>query len=128
MLKSPITGNFQDIEFKVIYSQRRTLGISVLPDSSVIVRVPFRTSDKTINRLVQEKAKWIIKHRNNYRIQNSSKHERFYVNGEKYLFRGIESVLKIEKSKKSFVRFFDSTIELGLDKTDDAKAIKKLLY
>jgi len=128
MLKTQVTGNVNDIEFKVIFSGRRTLGISVLPDSSVIVRVPHRTSEKTINRIVREKASWIIKHRDNYRIQDNKKLSRLYTNGERYFFRGIESVLKIERSKKSFVRFYDSTIELGLDKSDDAEAIKKLLY
>ena len=128
MQKTPVTGKIQDIEFKVIYSARRTLGISVLPDSSVIVRVPYRTSEKTISRLIQEKALWIIKHRDNYRIQHKNKLNRLYVNGEIFFFRGTESVLKIEKSKKAFVRFTNNTIELGLQKTDDAKAIKKLLY
>ena len=46
----------QEIEFKVVYSRRRTLGISVLPDSSIVVRVPYRTSDKTIRRIVQERS------------------------------------------------------------------------
>jgi predicted metal-dependent hydrolase len=128
MIKTPVTGNIQGIEFNVIYSRRRTLGISVLPNSSVIVRVPFRTSDKTISRLVQEKASWIIKHRDNYRIQDNKQLNRAYVNGEKYFFRGSELILKIEKSKKSFIKFHNSTIELGLEKTDDAKAIRKLLY
>jgi len=128
MQKIPVTGNINDIEFKVIFSGRRTLGISVLPDSSVIVRVPYRTSEKTISRIVREKASWIIKHRDNYRIQDNKKLNRLYINGERYFFRGIESVLKIERSKKSFVRFHDGTIELGLDKSDDEKAIKKLLY
>jgi predicted metal-dependent hydrolase len=128
MQNTPVTGNIKDIEFKVIFSGRRTLGISVLPDSSVIVRVPYRTSEKTISRIVREKASWIIKHRDNYRIQDNKKLNRIYITGERYFFRGIESVLKIERSKKSFVRFRDSTIELGLNKSDDAVAIKKLLY
>lgn len=128
MQKIPVTGNIKDIEYKIMFSGRRTLGISVLPDSSVIVRVPYRTSEKTINRIVQEKASWIIKHRDNYRIQDNKKLNKSYINGERYFFRGIESVLKIERSKKSFVRFYDGTIELGLDKSDDAEAIKKLLY
>ena len=120
--------NIQDIEFRVIYSGRRTLGISVLPDSSVIVRVPYRTSLKTINRIVQEKSGWIIKHRDSYRIREKSNINDLYVNGETHLFRGKESVLKIEKSGKSYIRFCEGTIELGLEKTDDARAIKKLLY
>jgi hypothetical protein len=128
MINAPETGKIQGIEFKVIYSGRRTMGISVLPDSSVIVRVPYRTSEKTITRLVQDKAAWIIKHRDNYRNQDNKKLNKLYINGEKYFFRGIESELKIEKSKKSYVRFSDGIIELGLERTDDAKAIKKLLY
>ena len=67
MLKEQKSTRIEDIEFKVIYSGRRTIGISVLPDSSVIVRVPYLTSLKTINRIVNEKSGWILKHRDNYR-------------------------------------------------------------
>lgn len=122
------TLDFQDIEFKVVFSRRRTLGISVLPDSSVVVRVPYRTSEKTINRIVQEKAAWIIKHRDNYRNRGNGKISRSYINGESHLFRGNESVLRIEKTQKSFVLFLDSTIHMGLEKENDEKAVKSLLY
>jgi predicted metal-dependent hydrolase len=118
----------EGIEFKVVYSKRRSLGISVLPDSTVIVRVPNRTSDKTINRIVTEKAAWIIKHRDIYRNRTNSKPSRGYFNGEKHPFRGTQSILKIEKSNKPYVRFYDHTIELGLEKTEDPEAIKRLLY
>jgi predicted metal-dependent hydrolase len=128
MLRDPGTGNIQDIEFKVIYSRRRTLGISVLPDSSVLVRVPYRTSDKTITRIVREKASWIIKHRDSYSKQGHNRLNRLYINGETHFFRGNESVLKIEKSKKSYCLFYNGTIEIGLERPDDSAAIKRLLY
>jgi predicted metal-dependent hydrolase len=128
MLKDQRTHYIQDIEFKVIYSRRRTLGISVLPDSSVILRVPYLTSLKTINKIVQQKSGWIIKHRDSYKGKEKSKLNGFYTTGEFHLFRGNESVLKIEKSSKAYIRFNDSTIELGLEKTGDAQAIKRLLY
>jgi predicted metal-dependent hydrolase len=128
MSKDQGTLNIEGIEFKVVYSRRRTLGISILPDSSVIVRVPYLTSIKTINRIVKQKTGWIIKHRDSYKEKVQSKNIKMYVNGEIHLFRGNESVLKIEKSSKAYVRFYESTIELGLDKTDDTRAIKWLLY
>lgn len=118
----------EDIEFKVIYSRRSTIGISVLPDSSVIVRVPYLTSLKTINRIVTDKYSWVLKHRNNYREQNSSSRNKSYAEGELHLFRGNESRLKIEKSAKPYVIFFDSTIEIGSDKPDDPDTIRRLLY
>ena len=118
----------EDIEFKVIYSRRSTIGISVLPDSSVIVRVPYLTTLKTINRIVKEKYTWVIKHRDNYRELDNSSRNKSYTSGETYLFRGKESLLKIEKSAKPYVIFFDSTIELGTEKTDDPETVRRLLY
>lgn len=117
-----------EIEFKVVYSRRRTLGISVLPDSSVIVRVPLRTSDKTISRIITEKASWIIKHRDNYKGQENSRLSRLFINGEKHLFRGKECMLTIEKTDRSIIRFCDDAIEMSLGKPDDQDAVKKLLY
>jgi predicted metal-dependent hydrolase len=128
MLKTQKTHIIDDIEFNVVYSRRRSLGISVLPDSSVVVRVPYLTSFKIITRIVKEKASWIIKHRDNYKAKDTSKLSRQYLNGESHLFRGIESILRIEKSGKPYIRFYDSTILLGLDKNEDPQAIKRVLY
>lgn len=128
MLNTQKTVTIDGIEVKVIYSGRRTLGISVLPDSSVIVRVPNLTSFKTISRIVGEKSDWIIKHRDRYKEKGKSKLTRLYVTGESHLFRGNEYVLKIEKSGKAYVRFYFGIIELGLDKTDNPGVIKWLLY
>jgi predicted metal-dependent hydrolase len=128
MLKSEKNQLIKDIEFSVIYSQRRSLGISVLPDTSVIVRVPYLTSQKTINRIVTEKYDWILKHRDNYKERVKIKPARLYANGEFHMFRGNEYLLRVLKSGKSLVRFYFGTIEVGLSKTDDQKAIKVLLY
>jgi len=128
MLKDQRIHRIEDLEFKIIYSRRRTIGISVLPDSSVIVRVPYLTSLKTISRIVNEKYNWVLKHRDNYRRLDSSPLIRSYATGSTHLFRGKESVLKIEKSGKSYIRFFDNTIELRTERAEDAIAIKRLLY
>jgi hypothetical protein len=92
------------------------------------VRVPYLTSQKTINRIVTEKYEWILKHRDNYKERVKIRPARLYANGEFHQFRGNEYLLKVEKSAKSHVRFYFGTIEIGLTKTDDAKAIKSLLY
>lgn len=128
MLKDNRTHNLEGIEFKVLYSRRRTLGISVLPDSSVIVRVPYLTSFKTITRIVNEKADWIIKHRDRYKGSNNNNLKRLYTDGETHLFRGRESVLKISKAARSCIRFYDGIIEMELEKNNDPIAIKRLLY
>jgi len=128
MLKTKKTFIIEGIEFKVIFSRRRTLGISVLPDSSVIVRVPYLTSSRTIERIVKEKSGWIVKHRDNYKAKGDTRITRSYTNGEVHLFRGKESVLNINKSGKPFVRFLEGRIELGLENTENQDYVKQLLY
>jgi predicted metal-dependent hydrolase len=128
MIKYQNTHKIQDIEFEVVYSRRRTLGISVLPDSSVIVRVPYLTSFKTISRVVQQKSDWILKHRESYRGKEKKEQVKLYIQGEAHLFRGKELILNIEKSSKPYIRFNNSTIDIGLEKNDDAGAVKMLVY
>lgn len=127
-MKDQETYRIDDLEFKVIFSGRRSIGISVLPDSSVVVRVPYHTSSKTITRIVTDKYRWVLKHRDYYRKLDNNILRKSYSAGEIHLFRGNRSVLSIEKSVKPFIRFYDNKIELGLVKTDDSAAIKRLLY
>jgi predicted metal-dependent hydrolase len=128
MLQHQRIYKIQDIEFKIIYSGRRSIGISVRPDSSVIVRVPYLTSLKTISSIVKEKYNWVLKHRDNYRRLDNSSLNKSYAQGEVHLFRGNELALRIEKSEKSYVRFFGNTIDIGIERTEDVIAIKRLLY
>lgn len=128
MFKKPVVIKIGEIEFKVVYSGRRTLGISVLPDSSVIVRVPDRTPDSTITRIVKEKASWIIKHRDNYKFQKNFRPDRRYHDGEAHMFRGYEAVLKIARATGTSICFNNGTIEMGMKNPDDTRAVKALLY
>jgi predicted metal-dependent hydrolase len=128
MHKEQQTYQFQNIEFRIVFSRRRTLGISILPDSSVIVRAPNRTPLKTISRIIREKSAWIIKHRDGYMQSEKKKLNNTLIAGEKLLFRGKEYVLQIFQSKKPVIRFNGNTIEVGLDKADDQLAVRKLLY
>lgn len=49
------------MEYRLIRSARRTVGITVGPDG-VTVRAPYRTEKKEINAFVLSKEKWILKH------------------------------------------------------------------
>jgi predicted metal-dependent hydrolase len=117
-----------EIEFTVVYSRRRTLGISVLADAKVVVRVPYRTSGKTIDRIVSEKSAWIIKHSENFRNNRQSKPSVSFINGSAHMFRGNALTLNIQKAARSYIKFNGSSIEMGLVMTGDENAVKKLLY
>jgi predicted metal-dependent hydrolase len=128
LVKVQQTYKLHNIEYRIVYSRRRTLGISVLPDLSVVVRAPFRASLKTISRIVQEKEAWIIKHRDGYRQKDFRKLNSSFISGERQLFRGKELVLLISESEKQFIRFNETTIELGVENPSDPLSVKRLIY
>jgi predicted metal-dependent hydrolase len=127
MFKEPEYLNIGDIELKVVFSSRKTLGISVLPDSSVIVRAPYRTSLKSIIKMVEDKSSWIIRHRDNFRNHPQIKKVRSYTNGSLHPYRGNTIILNIRESTGSFVKFNGATIEMGLEKTNDEASVSRLL-
>lgn len=49
-------------DIEIIRSRRRTLGITVKRDGSVLVRAPQRMDETDISRFVAQKAAWIEKH------------------------------------------------------------------
>ena len=63
-MKNIIKYGSQQIEFQLKYSDRKTLGITVKPDLSVIVSAPSNASLQSIKPKIIKKAGWIIKHQN----------------------------------------------------------------
>ena len=116
------------IKYKVLYSSRKTLAISVLPDGTVTVMVPYRTSDKKITKLVNDKAAWIRKHTEKFREAASKNPKIHYSDGEMHLFRGRECILRINQSAKPSCSFSPGSIEIGSPRLADNDLTKRILY
>lgn len=52
----------RNISFKIIRSGRKTIALEILPDLTVVVRAPYRMSDRQIRAFAEEKSDWITKH------------------------------------------------------------------
>jgi predicted metal-dependent hydrolase len=104
----------QIINYKIVYSRRRSIGISVGPDSGVIVRAPYRTSIKTIENLVLSKSAWIKKHIENYKVAKRISNQKVFSDMKPVLFRGKEYYIRIIESKSYFIRLAENEIEIGL--------------
>lgn len=47
------------MDYEIIYSKRKTLGLEVKPNLKIIVRAPYRLDKKYIDDFVQSKSDWI---------------------------------------------------------------------
>ncbi len=93
-MKSITYGNHQ-IEFELNFSSRKTLGLTVYPDQTVVVNAPLGTEYESVEKKVKSKARWILKQLRQFEkyLPNTKKKE--YVSGETHLYLGRQYILKI---------------------------------
>lgn len=89
------------IDFSVRFSKRKTLGISVSPESDIEVVAPLGTEVASILRSVERKAKWIMKQIDeNEKIRNSN-NTGHYRSGQSIQFLGRSYMLKVIEVKNT---------------------------
>jgi predicted metal-dependent hydrolase len=114
-----------EIKYDIVYSRRRSVSIIVTPGRDVIVRAPYRASEKTIDSFVREKAAWIRKTIDKYSDVTLLNHNKTYTDGEIHLFLGQEYRLKLIKSTYKYVNQYDNTFEVGY--TGNVEGVKPVL-
>lgn len=96
------------LDYKIQYSNRKTLNISVERDRSIIVRAPENLSEARIEEIVQSKRNWIkdkINHAQKYPVDFKAKE---FVSGEALLYLGRNYQLLVIDEKFEGIRFNQS--------------------
>jgi len=112
------------IDFRVIYSERKTLGITVQPDMNVLVKAPLESSIVKIKEKLHKKAPWIIKQQSFFLAFHPKATPRKYISGETHLYLGRQYLLKVEVCANESVKLKGKYIEV---KTLDSSRVKPLL-
>lgn len=102
----------KQIDFKLEYSKRKSLGITVTPDLKVLVKAPIDSSLEKVKEKIRKKAPWIIKQQSFFLTFHPKTPERRYVGGETHLYLGRQYRLKVFKSRKNAVHFRGRFIEV----------------
>lgn len=92
------------IAYAVEFCHRKTLEISVMPDSAVQVRAPQGATLEAIAQKVQKKAPWIVEKQDWFAKFPKAPPPRQYLGGETHLYIGRHYRLKVEKGKERLVK------------------------
>lgn len=90
----------KEISFSLKYSQRKSVGISVSPDKTVEVTAPIGTPFANIERVIDRKARWIIKQiedLDKYQITGRSKN---YTSGQTIQLLGRDYMIRIHQIRE----------------------------
>ena len=110
-MKDSIQFGSKQINFKVEYSVRKTLGITVTPDLFVIVRVPVDTSIEKVKERLIKKAPWIIRQQSFFLSFHPKTPARKFISGETHLYLGRQYRLKIIIDNSESVKLKGKFIE-----------------
>ncbi len=114
----------KQIDFHVEYSDRKTLGITVGPDLSVLVKAPVDSSLDKIKNKVHKKAPWIIRQQSFFLSFHPKTTKRKYIGGETHLYLGRQYRLKIEQNKVESVKLKGKFIKVM---TTDKLRVRQLV-
>lgn len=117
----------RDIQFKLQYSSRKTLGINVLPDLSVIVTAPNESDFEKIKDLVKKRAAWILKQQAKFSEYLPQQPERKYVSGETHLYLGRQYRLKVNEGESEEVSLKGRYIYITAKNKHDSEQVRLLL-
>ena len=128
MNKSEIAGNQNDINYIVVFSRRRTIGISIHPKNGVVIRAPYRTPSRIIEEVIQGKKNWIRKHQERFLKLENSTLPVSYSDNSIHFFKGNSYFLKTLRSEKGYTNLHENLIEIGLTNPTSESVIKRALY
>jgi len=118
-------GNSQ-IEFTLTYSARKTLGIAVRQDQSVVVTAPEDSDLDDIKTLVHKRGSWILKQREELERYPGPPPLREHVSGETFTYLGRRYRLKVYASPKDIVKPTRGWLRIYAQDSDPAR-IRRLL-
>jgi predicted metal-dependent hydrolase len=134
ILHSPFSIKFgsKTIDFRLEYSDRKSLGITVTPEMEVLVKAPTDTTIEKVKEKIRKKAPWIIKQQSFFLSFQPKTPNRKYISGETHLYLGrqyqlriINDELRIENEKVLLTGGF---LEVYTKEKSDAENLVKAWY
>lgn len=115
------------IEYSLLYAQRKTLGISVRPDSTVQVKAPLGTALADVEAIVRRRANWILRHQRQFENYPAPTPPRQYVSGETHRYLGRQYRLKVVESEREWVKLSRGYLHVATASPRDTEHVKALV-
>lgn len=111
------------IDFDVVFTNRKTLGITVTPELNVLVKAPIDSAIENIKEKLIKKAPWIIKQQSFFLSFHPRTTERKFISGETHLYLGHQYLLKVEIDISESVKLKGKFIEVKATDKSNAKQL-----
>lgn len=124
MMEYSIQFGSKEILYTLLFTKRKTLGITVNPAMKIIVNAPENASLELIETKVRKRAAWIIKQQNYFLTFYPKANDKKYVSGESHFYLGKQYRIEIIEGKKNEVSYKGRYIQIT---TKNKANVEKLL-
>ena len=118
----------KQISYALLYSDRKSLGITVTPDGEVVVKAPNGAALEDIAIKLKKRAGWILRQQSFFLSFQPRVSEKRYVSGESHLYLGRQYKLRIIEGTRNSVYFNGRELLLTKRPRSVARAILEDWY
>ena len=93
------------LDYRIVYSRRRSLSLSVERDASVVVRAPQGTPEEKIRQAVEAQKLWLFQKINHEQKYPATRQRKEFVSGETITYLGRNYRLEVTEQAITGVRF-----------------------
>lgn len=115
------------IQYRVNYSNRKTLAIHVYPDGQVVVDAPMIASHEAIAGKVKKRASWIFKQQVQFESYPPTLPQRRYVSGETHRYLGRQYRLLVNQGIENRVKLTHGRLIVETVEPANSDKVKALL-
>lgn len=115
------------IEYHLTFVNRKTLGISVLPDLTVEVKAPLDSEFDIVEARVRQRANWILRQQRELERYLPHVPPRQYVSGETHRYLGRQYRLKVVEAEREWVKLNRGYLQVATADKTNSDRVRELL-
>jgi hypothetical protein len=122
-----ITYSRHQLKYRLRFSTRRTMAITVKPDGSIEVVAPSGTNARDVEARVRKRARWIVRQRLYFDQFRPRSKPRRYVGGETHLYLGRQYRLKVVKNDRNEVKLRGGFLIVAMPTRANSRRVRELV-
>lgn len=116
------------IDFRLEYSDRKSLGITVTPEMEVLVKAPTDTTIEKVKEKIRKKAPWIIRQQGFFLSFHPKISIRKYISGETHLYLGRQYRLQVTIGNDESVKLKGKFIQVIASEKSRVRDLLNIWY
>lgn len=123
-----MTLKVKDIDCQVVRTRRKTVGIYIERDGTVMLRAPLDASDEKLVKVVEQKLSWVYRNQALWQELNSHAPRREFVSGETFYVGGQACLLDIRTDASAPLYQEGDRLVLSRTQVNKANELMRAMY